>query len=59
MKEILNEFHNFPIKCNGCIVASDHRAVKRGSTSGAASLFIYRGREDCNGKDSSGRNCAV
>jgi len=45
MQEILNEFQNCPIKCNGCIVASDHRAVKRGSTSDAASLFIYKGKE--------------
>jgi hypothetical protein len=41
MQENLNEFQKYPIKDNGCIVASDHRAVKRGSTSGAASLFLY------------------
>jgi hypothetical protein len=41
VKEILNEIKKHPITNSGCIVASDHRAVKRGSTSGAASLFIY------------------
>jgi hypothetical protein len=40
VEEILNDFLNNPIKNSGCIVASDHRAVKRGSTSRAASLFI-------------------
>jgi hypothetical protein len=46
LKETVNEFQNCPIKDSGCIVASDHRVVKRGSTPSAASLLLgVPGRE--------------
>jgi hypothetical protein len=40
LEETVNEFKNYPIKNSGCIVASDHRAVKRGSTPRVASLLF-------------------